>query len=406
MPEGPRHGAAPGADLLLWPREDGELVTVGCYVARGRPETGSDAGLAALALRSAARGAAGLDASGLALAFERLGGVLTPTAGADVVGFGVTVLAEHLAEAAALIGTVVREPAFRRDDVARERELLLTEAEQLRDDMARWPMRLALGAAFGERGYGLPAGGVPDSLARLDAALASEWYRATFATTRTLVVAGRFDAARAFEMLVRVLAGPDVAAGDGIHAEWERPPAAERERAERREKAQTAIAMIAPGPGRRDPARYAAETWAAIAGGLGGRMFEALRSARSLAYTVSAGSFQRRFAGGLTAYIATSPSREEEARTGLTAELERFRTAPPTPEELARATAYLAGQATIARQRTSSLATEMLDAWLIGEGLEQLRDPAAGYRAVTGEAVMGVASRIGEGAWGVVRGGG
>jgi zinc protease len=405
MPEGARHVAAPGADVLLWPRGEGELVTVGCYVARPSPETDSDAGLAALALRSAARGAAGRDASELALAFERLGGALTPTVGADVVGFGVSVLAEHLAEAAALVGTVVREPTFRREDVAREQELLRTESEQLRDDMARWPMRLALGAAFGERGYGLPAGGTPESLTRLDAGGASAWYRAAFATRRTLVVAGRFDAAPASDMLVRVLAGPDVAAGDGHAAEWGLSPAPERERAERREKAQTAIAMIAPGPGRRDPARYAAETWAAIAGGLGGRMFEALRSAKSLAYTVSAGSFQRRFAGGLTAYIATSPSREEEARAGLTEELDRFRMEPPTPEELARATAYLAGQATIARQRTSSLASEMLDAWLIGEGLEQLRDPAAGYRAVTREAVMGVASRIGEGAWGVVRGG-
>ena len=405
MPEGPRHLAAPGADVLLWPRDEGELVTVGCYVARPKPETSSDAGLAALALRSAARGAAGLDASELALGFERLGGVLTPMAGADVVGFGVTVLAEHLAEAAALVGAVLREPAFHREDIARERDLLVTEAEQLRDDMARWPMRLALGAAFGERGYGLPAGGTPESLVRLDAAGVPAWYQAAFATRRTLVAAGQCDAAHTLELLARVLAGPDVAVGDGQAAEWDRVPAPQREHAEQREKAQTAIAMIAPGPGRRDPARYAAETWAAIAGGLGGRMFEALRSAKSLAYTVSAGSLQRRFAGGLTAYIATSPAREEEARTGLAVELERFRTAPPTPEELERATAYLAGQATIARQRTSSLASEMLDAWLIGDGLEPLEDPAAGYRAVTGDAVMRVASTLEDGVWGVVRGG-
>jgi zinc protease len=405
MAEGPRHVAAPGADVLLWPREDGELVTLGCYVARLGPETETDAGIAALALRSAARGAAGLDASGLALAFERLGGALSPTVGADVVGFGVSVLAEHMDEAAALVGSVLREPAFARDDVMRERDLLLTEAEQLRDDMARWPMRLALGATFGERGYGLPAGGTPDSLPRLDAARAAEWYQATFGTRRTIVIAGRFDPARASDILVRVLAGPDVPAGDGHGLEWGRRAIPERERAERRDKAQTALAMLAPGPGRRDPERYAAETWAAIAGGLGGRMFEALRSAKSLAYTVSAGSFQRRFEGGLTAYIATSPSREEEARTGLIAELDRFRAEPPSVEELTRATAYLSGQATIARQRTSSLAGEMLDAWLIGQGLEQLQDPAAGYRAVTRDAVMQVVSRLGEGAWGVVRGG-
>ena len=93
--------------------------------------------------------------------------------------------------------------------------------------MARWPMRLALGAAFGERGYGLPAGGTPESLARLGAAGVSAWYQATFATRRTLVAAGRFDATRAAETLVRVLAGPDVLAGDGLGPEWGRPPAGE-----------------------------------------------------------------------------------------------------------------------------------------------------------------------------------
>jgi len=41
--------------------------------------------------------------------------------------------------------------------------------------------------------------------------------------------------------------------------------------------------MIFPGPARRDPDRAAAEVWAAVASGLGGRMFEALRRPASLA---------------------------------------------------------------------------------------------------------------------------
>ena len=65
--------------------------------------------------------------------------------------------------------------------------------------------------------------------------------------------------------------------------------------------------MLFPGPSRTDPDRFAAEVWAAIAGGLGGRMFESLRSARSLAYTVIASSLQRKRAGALLTYIATAP---------------------------------------------------------------------------------------------------
>ena len=72
-------------------------------------------------------------------------------------------------------------------------------------------------------------------------------------------------------------------------------------RAEQRDKAQTALAMVFPGPSRQDHARSAAEVWAAVAGGLGGRLFEILRSQQSLAYTVVASSWQRHRAGALLA---------------------------------------------------------------------------------------------------------
>ena len=60
---------------------------------------------------------------------------------------------------------------------------------------------------------------------------------------------------------------------------------------------------------RRDARRYVAEVWAAVASGLGGRLFEALRDRRSLAYTVFATAWQRGRAGALVSYIATAPER-------------------------------------------------------------------------------------------------
>lgn len=404
----PSHAAAGGADLLAWPRAGSGLVTVACHVPRAAPETEADAGLAALALRSAARAAGGLDARGIALAFERLGGSLVSSAGPDLVGYSTTVLAEHVDEAARLLALVLDEPAFDPAAVDRERAVLRTEAEQVRDDMGRWPLLLALRGAFGPRGYGLPVAGLPASLAALDAGRAAAWHHAAFGGRRTVVLSG--DAA--LEALLA--AGHRVAAGAG---RWEqgaagtadgwtaRPGPAEV--VERRARAQTAIAMVFPGPARADPRRRAAEVWAAIAGGLGGRMFEALRSARSLAYSVVAGALQRRHGGRLTAYLATSPAREAEAREALAAELERFRAAPPSEAEVARATAFLAGQSQVARQRTVALANELLDAWLRGSGLGELDDPAGAYRAVTAEQVWEVAQALaaGEAAVGIVRGG-
>jgi zinc protease len=160
-----------------------------------------------------------------------------------------------------------------------------------------------------------------------------------------------------------------------------------------RAKRQTGLAMLFPGPARTDPDRFAAMVWSAIASGLGGRLFHALRDAKSLAYTVIAASWQRAGAGVLLLYLATSPEREEEAREALLLELARFRETPPDREELERAISYLAGQAQVQRQTAAAVAGEVAESWLIGTGLEELADPAAGFKSVTADAVCDVARR-------------
>jgi zinc protease len=151
--------------------------------------------------------------------------------------------------------------------------------------------------------------------------------------------------------------------------------------------------MVFPGPSRRDPSRHAAEVWSAIASGLGGRLFEALRDRRSLAYTVLASSWQKARGGALLTYIATSPEREAEARDEMLRELDRFATDRVSEAELVQAANYLAGQTQVNRQSGSALAGEILDAWLAGDGLGELADSGERFRAVTAEQVRAVAER-------------
>ena len=178
------------------------------------------------------------------------------------------------------------------------------------------------------------------------------------------------------------------------------------ERIVNRSKAQTAVAMAFPGPSRRNPQRLAAEIWAAIASGLGGRLFEALRDRRSLAYSVVASSWQKARGGALVTYIATAPEREAEARSAMLEELAHFAADPVSPDELTRARNYLAGQVDVERQSASALAGEIVEAWLIGNGLADLEGTADRYRAVTADEVLAVAEQFRRGlrAEGIVRG--
>jgi zinc protease len=389
------HVPLPGADLLVRRKTGVPLVTLGVYAPRVTVEPPALAGIGALAVRTSLRGAAGLDAAALAFAAERLGGSLAPSATVDWLGFSTVALRDRLDDAAALLAAVVAAPILADSSIAAERQLMAAEAMQVADDMFRFPFQLAFRAAFGDAGYGLPVGGLPDTIPAIDPAAVRAWHASGIdGVRRTVVAVGDDEPERIAEELA-------AAFDDGVRrAAPLRPPADPWaldghpvERSVERAKAQSAFAMIFPGPARRAPERHAAEVWAAVASGLGGRLFDALRDRRSLAYTVLASAWQKSRAGALVSYIATSPEREDEAREQMLIELRRFADEPVAAAELAQAASYLAGQAQIRRQSAGALAGEILEAWISGDGLSELADPAAAYRAVTAAEVQGVAER-------------
>jgi zinc protease len=402
------HVALGGVDLLVRRKAGVPAVTLAVYAARIDREDPGEAGLGSLALRSAIRGAGPYDAEQLALAFERLGGSLGAASATDSLGMSASVMAEALAPAAALLRLALDEPRLTPEEVTRERDLMIEEARQVADDTFRFPFQLAFRAAFGDGAYGLPAGGLEETLATLTPMRVAAWHRGAVLGSRLTVVAvGDIEPDRAADQLAAVFGdwrGARPAAPAPVA--W-LPCGLPVQRVVGLGKAQSAFAMLFPGPGRRDPARHAAEVWAAVASGLGGRLFDALRERRSLAYTVLAFAWQRRRAGALGTYIATSPGREVEAREAMLEELARFAGEPVAPAELREAVGYLAGQAAVQRQSAGYLVSEIVDAWMLGEGLDELEDPAAPYRRVTADEVWRVAReslRADRRAEGVVRG--
>jgi zinc protease len=389
------HAALPGVDLLVRRKAGVPTVSLGLYLPRHNFDPPEAAGIGTLVVRSAMRGVAGGDAGQLAFAAEGLGGTLLPGLALDWLGWSTSVLSRHLGSAATLLSQLLTVPTLAEAPVLAERDLLVEETRQAADDMFRYPFQLAFREAFGPRGYGLPAQGLPEALAGVSADMVRQWHQQEFAGRRATVIAvGEVDAQEAIEILAGVYGGLPARAPSG-------PPPVEhwlattepRSFRVTRQKAQTAFAMIFPGPARGDPMHPVAEVWAAVASGLGGRLFEALRDKRSLAYTVMAMAWGRGRAGSLATYIATSPEREDEARQAMLEELARFVSQPVSAAELHQATSYLAGQAQVERQSSASLMAEILEAWMIGGGLAEVADPAARYRGVTAEQIQGLVAR-------------
>ncbi|HEU4800747.1 MAG TPA: pitrilysin family protein [Gemmatimonadales bacterium] len=402
--------ASDRADLLFWRKPGVPLVSLGIYVPRTAFDPPAEAGLAALAARAMTRGAGELDAVGLAVAFERLGGVLSSSQSADWAGVSVTSEAGAIADAATLLATAASRPTFAEREVAAEKALVAEDQAQLTDDMFRYPFQLAYGEAFGDQTYGLPPLGTAESLAALGAADAQRWHQSVYGGARPVLAAvGDVDpdvARDALEAAAERLGGSAARRLGGSADAHSVAMKLGGSRVVARDRKQTALAMVFSGPDRRSEDRWAAEVWAAVAGGLGGRLFEALRDQRSLAYTVLASSVQRRHAGALVAYIATSPERETEAREQLLLELARFSREAVTEDEHSRAVNYLAGQALVSRQSTAAMLGELVDAYLLGGSLDEIEHPDARYRAVRREDVLRVADAFRDGlrVEGVVRG--
>jgi zinc protease len=258
--------------------------------------------------------------------------------------------------------------------------------------MGRYPLRLLTEAAFAGHPYGVPVGGTEASLPSISPDEIRSWH-ATRVLHAPLVigVVGAVSpkdtamiAARAFK---RLRSAP----GTEVHpAQW---PAGGGMRVESRDKAQTALALGFPAPGRRDPERIAAELLGGITSGLGGRFFEELREKRSLAYSVFAFPIERVAGGMFAAYIATSPDREHEARQALLAEFAALREHPVADDELRRAQEYAIGTHAIRQSSGALVLGDAIDAWLFGS-LEELARYDERVRAVTASDLQVLARRF------------
>ena len=379
-----------GTPILVRAKPGSPLVHVGVFAVGGaRDEDSAVAGLTTLMVRTALKGPSARSAEQIAEEAEMLGGSVSGAVSADSFRWGISVPLRHAAAAVELLADVVQNPVFATDALETERAIALADVASLRDDMYRYPMRLASEVAFAGHPYGLSAGGTDESLARITASEVREWHsKQTLSSAGVIAIVGDANPTQLAELAARAF-------GELRHRDVESiatppwPPTTVSA-VETRERAQTAMTLLFSGPSRSDPARYAAAMIATVASGLGGRFFDELRDKRSLCYTVNAFVAERALAGAFGAYIATSPEQENAARDALLAEFARLRDEQATDEELHRAQTYAIGLHAIRQQSGAAVLGDVVDAYLFG-ALRDLEEYEARIRAVTPAAMQRIA---------------
>ena len=379
-----------GVPVLVKRRPGSPLMYAGVFALGGpSAERAPLAGRTLLMARTAVKGTRHRSAVQIAEDAELLGGSVSPTVGGDSVGWTISVPAVHGAAAVELLADVAQNPVFDAQALETERAIALADVAALRDDMYRYPMRLATQSAFPEHPYGVPTLGTEESLRAQRREDLVQWHARHIAEAATVVgIVADGDP----DELARIMA-------KHFHTLRFRPPdplavptwpLRPVEASEQREKAQTALVLAWPAPKRSDIARFDVAMLAGVASGLGGRFFEELRDKQSLCYTVQAFSSERRAAGTFSTYIATSPEKEEIARQGLLREMQKLRDAPVSAEELARAQTFAVGVHQIRQQSGGAVLGELVEAWMFGS-LSELGEYEAQVRAVTAERILATA---------------
>ena len=378
--------------ILVRRRPGAALAHLGCFIAGGVvAERADEGGLTTLMARAALRGTARRSASRLAEDAELLGGTPAANVGTESFQWSIGVPGRAFGGATELLADLVLTPTFPDDGIEAERAVAYAALGSLRDDMYRQPMRLAAEVAWPDHPYGRSTLGTDETVRRFSAEQVARWHSEIVTESAAVLAAvGDLDPQEAADLLAKRFAALRSApARQAAMTIW---PTRFAQKVDERDKAQTALAIFFDGPTRMDPARFDAELIAGVASGLGGRLFDELRDKRSLAYTVLARPYARLRGGTFAAYIATSPSKEEEARQGLLREFARFAESDVTPEELDRARTYAIGAWQIRQSSGAAVLAELAEAWMFGSIEEVAQYPAA-LGAVTATRMRELARR-------------
>jgi len=369
-----RHRFDSGPVVLHESRRELPLVTMCVAFRGGRSGEGREnSGITRLMQATMIKGSATRDARQVALQIEGLGSSIERLIDEDYFGFALSILSKHARRGFDILMDLVRRPAFRHEEIDKERSLQLAAQESIKDQSLAFTFQLFRQAAFGSHPYALPSFGLMVPVQSMKRENLVRWHRAMVRpATMVVAVVGDLEEQEAIDMVGSSIVDW-VQEGHGEKDPGQLVAWGASEVVESRRRQQTAQVIGFPTPGLQTPERFSLDIVQAVTSGLGGRFFEEVRGKRGLAYAVHAFNYHKVAGGAFTVYLATSPADETEARRVLFQEIARLRHEGPRGEEVERAARYVRGSHAIALQGNAPRAYRFTDAEVRGIGMEAVQ---------------------------------
>jgi zinc protease len=387
-----------GLTVLLIERRGVPLVQIRLLVRAGAAaDAAGKEGTAALTARLLKRGTRDRTARQIAEESEFVGGVIGAWATHDSTSIAAEFATRDIEVAFNLFADLVLNPAFREDEVAREKRLLLAEIQSVFDEPAAVASVALARSVFAGHPYGRPVEGTRRSAGALTRADLAAFHEARYSPHNAiLVVSGDIQAAQTMPRVEKAF-GAWKRRGPGATPIADPQPVRGRQvvLVDRPEATQSQIRIGRVGLRRADPEFVAAEVANGVLGGSFTSMLsEEIRVKRGLTYAIQSRLTGRRAAGLWS--IATFSRNETVLETiRLTLDEVRRARAGEWPEgALEKTHAYLAGQYPLSIESPEDLAAEALSVEFHGLGPDAIPGYQAKVRGAGAAAVRKAAARV------------
>jgi len=338
---------ANGMRLVVIERHELPIVTA-YMVANGGSSTDpvGRAGLAELTADLLTKGTATRSATDVVSQVETLGGAIGGDAVRDGMFLTLTVKSDELAPAMKVYADVAMNPAFRPDELERERLQSLDSLKVAYSEPQQLASMVASRAIYGDGPYGRPADGTPTSIQAITQADIVAGYRAFWRPdTTTLVLAGDITPEQAEKTVGTLFAGWAKPATPPVAPPPAGAPMSPRMVVIDLPQTPQAAVLVGRVAIARNDARYYPMLVAedALGGGYSARLNQEIRVKRGLAYGAGTSFQARRSPGPLSASTSTKNPTVPDVVDLIRGEMTRMGTDLVTPAELDARKAGLVG---------------------------------------------------------------
>jgi zinc protease len=318
-----------GLKVIFKQNTAADIVSANMYFRGGASILNNDqAGIERLALTVAVKASERYPKEKLNAALERMSSQLTSGSGIDFSSINLQCVKQYFSESWDIFADVIRSPLFPDADVALERERLVTEIRQTKDNPDAYLSDLLRKAFFVDHPYSVDVDGTVETVTSFTAAMLKQFYKSRAMTSNMLLVVVGNTTGTELEGMVRKSFG---SLPVGTYTTPPPPPVTHQEpslKIVKRDIPTNYISGWFPSPGYGQQESYPMMVGTAI---LRARVWEEVRTKRSLSYAPSAG-MAADFSNHGSVYV--SSTQPDSAIRVIRREVEKMRREPVSAKEL------------------------------------------------------------------------